>query len=214
MKVGEAIDRIQSMYSRGAASSSSRLQSRYIYNAIKTARALIAEDVFWRSGGFEYSNICVDIEEVAPDKCGCRPSMGVTFWRSCKQIPTPLKRRDKYLVSASSVDGTMTISQTTWEAARHREGSRYKLNEFYIKDGYFWYISTGHRIKSFDLNGVWFDPVEAEAFNNVVVDANDVDIRTSPALWERIMEVVKNDLSFFIKMQEDGTTDGKDNPSK
>ena len=214
MKVGEAIQRIQSLYSRGAESDSSRLQDRHIYSVIKTARAFAVDDTFWMSGGWDYQSICVPIQESSAAECGCGPSMGVSFWRSCDRLPLPLRRKGEELVSVSSMDGTMAISKTTWEAARHRAGSRYKMNEYFIKDGYLYYISTGQRIKQFSVNGVWFDPVEAAKFSGENVDAKEVSLGVSPELWARIVELIKDELRLFVQMEEDGTTDSTDRPTK
>lgn len=214
MTVGEAINRVQSLYSRGAASDSSRLEDRYIYNLIKTARSMAAANSFWLSGGWEYMAICAELVAAKPEECGCNPSFGTTFWRTKKPIPTPLKRNGNNLVSVSSMDGTMSVSETTWEAARYRSGNRYKTNEYFIKNGNLYFLSVRERIKTLSVNGVWFDPVEAAQYGGDLKGVNDVELGVSPELWAHIFEIVKDELSAYIQMEEDGTTDSSDRPVK
>jgi len=218
LKVGEAVNRVQSLYNRGAKPSSSRLTDRHAYNLIKTGRALAIKDSRYQ-GQWAYMPIgCTRIMKVSAAECGCSPSFGVSFFRSKYKIPTPLKA-DAYFMSVLSVDNSVEFSQTTWEAARYNSSSRFakKVPQWYIKDGYLFVISPSN-IGTLVLNAVWFDPVAAAMYNyeetGSCVIAQEVDLGIDSDLWERTFAHAKEELVMFVQMEEDGTQDSKDKPGK
>lgn len=218
MRVGEGIARIESLYNRGTPPSSSRLKSRHVYNMIKTARALVAKQSL-KQGSWSYSTLsCVRMRRVAASECGCSESFGVWFHRSEDKIPTPIKG-DNYLLSVLTPDNTIEFSQTTWEAARYNQNSRFakRVPQYYIKDGYLFAICPMN-IGTLVLNGVWFDPVEAAMFESRFTDecisAQDVSLGLDSDLWAQVYEIVMQELGIFVNMEEDGTQDSKDRPNK
>lgn len=218
MKVGEAISRIQSLYNRGAKADSSRLTDRHVYNMIKSARAMLITQK-QSQGQWAYSPIsCMKIERVSAAECGCGPSYGVHYFRSKNKIPTPI-RGISYFMSVFTPDNYKEFSQTTWEAAKYNSVSRFSSKEpqWYIKDKYL-FVLNNDNLNTLVLNGVWYDPVEAAIYHgNEVGDcviAQDVDLGLDSDLWAMVFDIVKNELGMFVNMEEDGTTDSKDRPTK
>lgn len=218
MKVGEAISRIQSLYNRGAKADSSRLTDRHVYNMIKSARAMLITQK-QSQGQWAYSPIsCARIKRVSAAECGCGPSYGVYFFRSTYQVPTPIRGVD-YLMSVFTPDNYKEFSQTTWESAKYISASRFSSKEpqWYIKDSYL-YVVNNNNIGTLVLNGVWYDPVGAAMYDaserGDCVIAQDVGLGIDPDLWAMVFDIVKSELGMFVNMEEDGTTDSKDRPTK
>lgn len=212
MKTGEAIHRIQSLYSSGAKVDSSRLTDRYIYNMIKTARANVVAQVR-NIGSWAYMSIGkADLITAPMAECG--PSFGNRVYRTRNRIPTPLKS-GSYLLTVYSVDGTVQFSQTTWENAKNLSSSRFARHtpHFYVRDRYLYFI--GHQnIGTVVINGVFFDPVEAALYSGECVDAHDVDLGLDSELWNMVYNQIVEELGMFLEFPEDGTTDSADNPRK
>ena len=75
MKIGEIVQRVQSLYSKGVHSDDSRLSARHIYNKLLTVRArLISQEAKKKQkiSQWNYQTIsCIELIKVPAHECPC-----------------------------------------------------------------------------------------------------------------------------------------------
>ena len=102
MLVGEIIERIQSLYSRGVASDESRLSDRHIYNKILSVRMqLITQQLKkkQRISDWNYSILpCVELIKVPNHECPCLGDLGCDVYRPKFQIPRVLTDSNRHYI--------------------------------------------------------------------------------------------------------------------
>lgn len=147
MKISEAIQRVQSLYSKGVESDDSRLTSRHIYNKLVSSRARVLEQSLKQRtplSEWTYTTFnCVELEKVEGIECPCLPPAGCKVWRSKLELPKPIM--GKYNESISWVMGvldsgskTVYLTQETLDSMRHVGSSRYTKDNprYVISNGY------------------------------------------------------------------------------
>ena len=94
MKIGEIVQRVQSLYSKGVHSDDSRLSARHIYNKLLTVRArLISQEAKKKQkiSQWNYQTIsCIELIKVPAHECPCLPPIGCDMLRSKYKLPKPL----------------------------------------------------------------------------------------------------------------------------
>ena len=128
MKVGEIIQRIQSLYSRGVQSDDSRLTSRHIYNKMVSLRSkLITQEAKQKQkvNDWNYQELpCVELIKASKHECPCLPAIGCTILKSKEPLPKPLTNLHKHLIRAvTSLDGSIVYDPTEWKKLKYRKGN-------------------------------------------------------------------------------------------
>jgi hypothetical protein len=170
MKVGEIVQRIQSLYSKGVNSDDSRLMSRHIYNKLLTVRArLISQEAKkkQRISQWNYQTIpCVELIKVSTHDCPCIPPIGCEILRSKYKLPEPLSGLSGSLIqSVTSIDRSIKIDEITFNAINSQKGNKYtskKIN-YFIHNNYL-YISTFTKIQIVSITALFEDPIDAKKF--------------------------------------------------
>lgn len=219
----EIIERVQSLYSKGAASDDSRLSARHIYSKIKTARTF-----FLRREANKYKRLsernveyleCIRMKEAEPYDCPCLPPAGYTFLKSMCPLPKTISSSlGDHLHSVTSIDGGYIFSKTSWEAKKYKSGNKYTsgTKDYFIKNDYL-YITSSEKLRAVTVAGIFED---IDSFNcSYCCDEDEVDcgsildqeFKVDAHLIEPIMELaVKELVQLFTQIPEDKENDSTD----
>lgn len=139
MRTDKLIQRVLSMYSRGAQSDDSRLTARHVYNALLTNRTFLNEQDLRKHRKLDDKNYhvfdCIKLVKVPYHDCPCLPARGCEVTRSEFQLPDNEK-----------IDWVMTplhklISKETRDTYRNVSGNRYTAKNLrYIFENRYLYI--------------------------------------------------------------------------
>lgn len=223
MKVGDLIQRVQSMYSHGVQSDDSRLSSRHIYSKLVSARARLIEKELKSGRGFTAWSMqllpCVSLIEAPVHECVCIPTPGCVVLRSMEPLPRLMSGRiDPYIESVTSLDGTIRYSATTWTEKQYRAHAKYtnRLPDYYLRNGYL-YITwvDGPRIVA--VSGLFEDPWEVATYRgacgepNLCLDPLDIDFPMEPRLVDELLELAMQELvGRFSLTTQDERNNGRD----
>lgn len=242
MKINEVIQRVQSLYSKGVQSDDTRLSSRHIYNKLLSGRARLFVQKINKRQSISRWNLqtlhCVELIKAMPYECPCLPPVGCVILRTKEKLPATLTGLNgHFITSVTSLEGSITYSETTWESKKYKAGSKYTANkpDYFIRDGYL-YLTTKKGPKAITLSGLFNDPIEADTFpgicpdeecsGNVLAGPNDPatygdcpgcvgypekEFVLDNDLIETLVEMASKELiSIFAQMREDLTNDSKD----
>ena len=223
MTIGELIQRVQSLYSKGVQSDDTRLKRRHIYNKLITSRndlllQLLLKGVKIGSNNYQLLP-CLELTEVSSSNCSCVETE-CTLKRTKNKLPRLLESNSSLIISeVSSVDGEVIFSQLF--KLKHLKGNRYTSKDpfYYLKDNYL-YIENVKGIDYISIVGLFENPVDVysqESYCEEESDCISILDREFPidgSLIETIMKTVVNELiGIFPKENEDTTNDTTDNNS-
>ena len=125
MLVGELIQRVQSLYSKGAESDDSRLTRRHIYNKLLTVNStLIFNKLNKRQyiSQWNYQTLpCVELILVEGNDCPCVTPIGCQILRTKEKLPKPINSLSGHnLQSVTSIDGSIIFSETSFKGQKWR----------------------------------------------------------------------------------------------
>lgn len=227
MKTGELIERIQTLYSKGVASQSSRLEDEFIYHNLITMRSfLITREARKRRriNEWNYQSLpCIEMIESNLYECDCLPQISCKLMRSKYKLPKPLLDYNQYLMNpVTSLEGSISFTQTTINNLKYINGNKYtsKSNRFFIQDQYL-FATKILGVKALRINNALFeDPIEAANFpkycdkkskEKSCINPLEVDFPIDSNLIDvLITEVIKILLPTFTAAIEDITNDGRD----
>jgi hypothetical protein len=235
MIIKEIIQRVQSLYSKGVQSDDSRLAARHIYSKVLTSRArLITQrmDKRQKVSQWVYQTLdCVELIKAQPYECPCLPAIGCTILRTKLELPSPLTGilNGHMIQSVTSVEGSITFSETTWKDKKYAAGSKYTSAkpDFYIRNNYLYVTSKGAP-KVISITGLFDDPIEAGKFPSICgatpceestpedncpecVSPLDMELPIEKAMVETLIEMAANELiGVFNQSQEDMTNNSAD----
>jgi hypothetical protein len=231
LTIGEAIQRVQSQYSKGVQSQDSRLTDRHIYSALITARSTFLRQQAnkkQRISGWMYQVLpCVELILAPVHECPAAPS-GMTILRSKHQLPSPITGLDSMLIkSVTTLDGKITIDETQFHLEKYAKGNKYtaKKPTLYIRNRYM-YITVLKILKTVPVEGLYDDPLEAYHFPMLCDDdiecedcgciSNyDYDFPVDGNLMDTIAKFAANELlGMFLQMTEDKSANSSDDNQK
>lgn len=222
MIIGELIQRIQSLYSKGVQSDDARLSSRHIYNKIKTVRTrLLSQDrmKLKKLSPWDQNTLrCVELEAIPAYECPCiLPSSCKTVLRSKYKLPTII---GSMISSINSIENSVKIDLINKNSARYIGANKYtgnKVNSF-LEDGYL-YVIKETSLGVLSLRGVFEDPIEVEAFNSYCEGCDtcgcesylDKEFTLDSGKTETLIESSVSELvEYFRSTLEDQTSNSKD----
>ena len=225
MKTQELIQRIQSLYSKGAQSNSSRLMSRQIYSVMLSVRSTLLFNKINKKqfiSLWNYATLpCVELELVPQNECPCVPAPGCTILRSKNKLPKPLNSIGKYMInSVTSVDGQIIFNEVSYLRKNWRKYDKYTSTkpDYFIKDDYL-YISVTRKIKAVTVVMLVYDPYEALSYPSQCSKETicppsifDMDFSIDEDLVKTLIEMTAQELFTFFTPREDRANDGVDNP--
>ncbi len=225
IKIGEAIDRVQSLYSKGVRSNDSRLSSRHIYSVLKSIRAtLISNQVKKRqfSSDVVYMTLpCVKMIPVNSIECSCFNHLGCTIYRSKEKLPAILTDLNRHLVEyVMKVDNNYIIEPTFKGEYLYNKGNKYTKGKlkYIIENGYL-YINSQSAPGFITIRFIPQDPIEAQTFKNECEDSNGIECVSIPelnfmleeSLFTPLTQMASQELiEVFSQMREDKTNNSSD----
>ena len=166
MIVAEAIQRIQSIYSRGVQSQDSRLMPKHIWNKLLTVReSLVIQKANKNQpiSQWVYQTVpCVELVKAAPYECPCVPPSGCILLRSKFPFPIPVTALKGDLIqSVSSLDGNFIIDGTDFATNKYNEGNKYtsKKPQRFLYNNYL-YITVVTQLKVVQVTMIAQNPEE------------------------------------------------------
>ncbi len=225
MLIGEVIQRIQSLYSKGIQSDDSNLTPRHIYNKMLTVRVKLINQKASKKqkiNQWNYQTIpCAELIKAPLYECECLPLIDCNKVLKTKQrLPKPLTNFNNHLIqSVTSLDGSIIFSEISWQQKTYKSGNKYtsKKPDYYIKDN-FLYITDENEIKAITITGIFEDPLEADKYPNFCDKENDDCLspleRVFPMDYDQIdtlVEIAVNELIIlFSQNKEDLTNNTRD----
>lgn len=172
MKVGEVIQRVQSLYSKGVHSNDTRLTARHIYSAISTARATLLRQQSNKNqkiSNWSYQILpCVELQQAAIHECPCIPTNGCVILRSKYKLPKPITGLDANLIQyVTSLDGAIRFDESNFENNKYMIGNKYTSAkpDYYFRNGYL-FITTLKALKALTVSILADSFIEANSFHS------------------------------------------------
>lgn len=172
MKVGEIIQRIQSLYSKGVQSDSSRLTNRHIYNKFLTIRTkLLSEKAKKKQkiSDWNYQAIpCIELIEVEEHECPCIPIKGCKVKRSKYKIPKVMSDYNNNLIDyVMVINNQDRFDPTNRVEMLYVDGNKYTAGKkrYILENGYIY--TYGKNLPSLiKMRALFEDPLEALSFSS------------------------------------------------
>lgn len=177
MKVREAIQRVQSLYSRGVQSDDSRLTDRHIFSKLVSVRnRIIAQEAKKKQklSPWNYQVLnCVELIEVSAHDCPCYPPVGCNILRSKHPVPAILSGFEGGLIDMiGTIDRRTMFSFITLPQVPYiTKGAKYaKNNTYYFFQEDYMYVITPTMIEVALITAIFEDPVLAFRFPSACID--------------------------------------------
>lgn len=225
MKIGELIQRVQSLYSKGVQSDDTRLSNRHIYNKLLTVRSLLVSQKVNKkqrvSSWLLQTMPCVEIVKVPKHQCPCLPPVGCDIYRSKFKLPKPVSGLNGHMIQqVTTIDRSTKIDEVAMSSINYRGGNKYtaKKMNFFIDNG-FLYLTLPTKIKAVSVTGLFEDPFEVSNFKGLCdsdtnADCIDIMEQEFPLEADKIDTLielsVKELVEMFSNMREDITNNTRD----
>lgn len=223
--VGEAIQMIQSMYSKGVQSKDTRLSLRHIYAELLGTRSMLLRQQANKGqkiSKWSYQTIpCVELIPASLSECPCVPAMGKYILKTKYKLPTAISGLSDSLISSmTTLDGVTRIDPTEFASVKYNSGKKYTADKsgYYIKNQY-GFITNINKLKAITIEGLYDDPIEATNYNSlcgVCEDCNckdyqDYDLYIDRNILTAMSQITTNKLVLlFGQMREDRSANASD----
>lgn len=228
MRIKEAIQRIQSLYSKGVESDDTRLSERHIYNKLLSVRnELISKKMKSRYpiNDFNYQYIpCIKMLPSPKYDCSFLPNTNCFILKSENPIPDIFMGINEEAIKyVMSIDGSISYSRTTYESLKYKKGSKYtsKTNEYFFKNKYL-FITNRLDSTVISINAVFQDPIKAMLYSGdcgtelskiECLDVLEQEFMVDSDLLDMIIKITAEELVIlFSKNIEDKTNNTADSP--
>jgi len=224
LSIGEAIQNIQSIYSKGIASKDSRLTNRHIYSSLIKARSTIIRQMTNKKqkvNSWIYQVLpCVELIEAPIHECPCIPTNGCNILRTKYRLPTPIAGLDKELIqSVTTLDGAIRVDDTDFEMVKYDMGKKYTFGKsgWYERNRY-GYITHKSKLKGITINGLFDDAIEVFNFpsicpinGNGCIDYNDIEFPIDRSMLTAVVQLASEELIIeFGQMKQDRANNASD----
>ena len=228
MKVIEAIQRVQSLYSKGVAADDRRLTNRHIYSKLKTVRARLLYEKVVKKQFIASTNYqvlpCVELIKAPIHECPCIPPLGCCIYRTKHQLPTPVSGISGHIIrSVTSLDGNIVFSEITWQDKKYKQFDKYTATkpDYFISNEYL-YVTAKNETEVIRIEILLDDPVEGYHFPSYCPEAEspcisiyDREFHLDNSMFDAMIEItVQNLLQVFVAGVEDESNNSKDNLSQ
>lgn len=175
--IGEAVEQVQELYSKGTKSKDSRLSSRYVYSTLIKNRATVLKQQINKGqqvSPWSYQELqCVELESVKT------PNTDIVLLRTKFKLPTPiLGLDDKMMDSVTTVDGNTIFDKTTYKSSKYSAGKKFTSTKpsFHLFNQ-FGYINFKSKLKGITIYGLFNDPIEAAKFPSLCNDCTECECK-------------------------------------
>lgn len=171
MILEEAIQRVQSLYSAGVQSRSSRLSSRHIYSALCSARGTLLRQQLNKGQAptqWTYTPLpCIELIKASAHECDCIPAAGCVILRTKYKLPRPINTaRGSAIQYVTSLDGSISFdTNVSFSTNKYRDGNKFtsKKPAFFIKNQY-GFITVRKMLAALTISMIPYDFLEARNF--------------------------------------------------
>jgi hypothetical protein len=177
--IGEMLERVQALYSKGVRASSSRLSTRHIYSKYKSVRKmLISQQIRKRQKISDWNYIvlpCVEVIRVPSHECSCLGHLGCDVWRTKFPLPKILTDLNKHMIDfVMTIDNGDRIEEFTREAVLYASGNKYtaKKNKWVLEKNHLYFTAQ----KSPGIVKIKLlpeDPIEAAKYPSFCEECQD-----------------------------------------
>lgn len=226
MKIGEIIQRVQSMYSKGVQSDDSRLTPRHIYNKLLSTRSRLIYQKANKKQKLNQWNFqtleCVELIKAPLNECPCLPPVGCTISRTKYKLPKPITNLTNHLIqSVISTDGSQVYSEILIQDYIYKKGNKYTANkiDYFIQNGYL-YLTHKRVPKAISITGLFENPLDVYAYPSLCpsgseeeecFDIMEQEFPIDEDLIEPLIELSLQELVImFTQMKEDSTNNSQD----
>lgn len=221
--IGEAIQRVQSLYSKGVQSKDSRLTDRHIYSCLCTARSTILQQKANKDqylSTWNYQTLpCIKLKLAPLHECPAAPQ-GITYLRSEERIPKIISDINASLMQQlASLDNSIAFDYKEFENFKYVRGRKYTSNKpfYFFRNGYL-YLGSIKTLPAIPVVGMFHDPVEAYLYPSCdeCADCNckepyDMEFPLDGELLKPVVELAYQEtLQIFSQMKEDKMNDASD----
>lgn len=228
MTVGEIIQRVLSMYSRGVQSDDSRLTSRHVYNKLLTVRSKLIKEKANSYRKLVYQRLdCIRLEDRPISECLCVPKhILCTLKRSLCPLPKIITARNGYLIdSVITLDMETKFFEIPTGRKSYASGNKYTkdiLNQYFIQDNYLYIIPNKENrlLEIVQMFAVFEDIIIPKTFKDCSCNAVDVVDCESPLdkefsidadLIEPLIVLTLEELMLFLRMRQDNLNNSQNN---
>lgn len=226
MKIIEAIQRVQSLYSHGVQSRDSRLTTRHIYSALMSARSTLIQQQLDKNqsvGQWAYQSLrCIELIPSNIHECPCVPSIGCTILRSKHKLPKTIIGLSAGIIRAvTSLDGKQRFDDTTFETAKYLKGNKYtgnKANVLIFNE--YLFLTTKQYLKAVTGLGLFSDVIAAYMFPSICdedcedclcVDPLEFNLPIDGRLETALIQIANEELiALFEQTEEDKSSNSSD----
>lgn len=224
ISVGEAIQRVQSIYSKGVQSKDTRLTDRHIYSCLCSARSTILKQVANKNQFISIWNYqtlpCIEMELAPLHECPQAPQ-GKTFLRSKYALPQIVSSISGSLMQdITTLDNSLVFDLKTFESFKYDKGKKYTSNKpTYFFRNKFIYLTVVRILSAVPVVAIFHDPVAAyfhpscnECDECLCKEPYDIDFPIDGELLPGVLQLAYQEaLQLFIQMKEDKLNDASDN---
>lgn len=223
MVLANYIDRVISLYSKGAQSIDSRLSPRLIYDKLKSSRSrlvILKANKKQSIIGSKQNLNCIKLIRAPKIECPCVPPSGCTFLRSEEPIPKFLESLFGPLTgTVMTLDGSVNFSLTSRNRIRAQVTERYTGRSPRAFIDKYLYILGNSSPKFVSLyGGVFEDPIEIFKLNNrcngdddICDDILDSEFPIDSDLVDPLIQLTTEELvTTFAKMRQDVRNNASD----
>jgi hypothetical protein len=179
MYIKEIIERIQTLYSKGVGSDSSKLSDRHIYNKMLSVRMqLISQQLKkkQRISDWNYSVLpCVELKKVPNHECPCLGDLGCDVYRTKFPIPKIMTDFNRHHIEyVMTVENGQRIEEVSRQGVIYLKGNKYTGNKpkYLFENGYLYFpIQKSPGIVKIKLLAE--DPLEAKLYPSICEDCTD-----------------------------------------
>lgn len=233
MQIQEALQRIQSLYSRGVQSQNTRLSNRHIYNKLRTVRSTVVKQEFDKKqiiNQWTYQTLpCIELIEVPLNECPCTLQTGCIILRSKYPIPSFMTGMDKHLVqSVTGLEGRVSFQETTYNQRKYNKGNRYssELPDWFIRnvqDKSYIYITVNLRLEAITMTALFDNPINAWVFpslcnTNIYTQCMsylDMEFPIDNDLMDSVIKLAAEELiNIFTQMKQDSSDNAIDDTAR
>lgn len=225
LKLGAAIDRVQSVYSRGVKATDSRVTSRHIYSALTSARGTLIQQQYdnnQKPGEWVYQVLpCVELIKAQIHECPCVPDEGCMVLRSKYKIPEVIgSASGSRIKSITSLDGDIRIDEVKFETSKfQKKGNRFTGNNptAIIKGGYI-FVTLRKHLKAITIIAPFADVVATRLFPSYCgctdcecLDYREIDYPIDTHKETALIQIANTELIYLLaSMKEDKSNNGSD----
>lgn len=169
-----AIQRVQSLYSKGVQSRSSRLSNRNVYYKLISTRSKLHTNEKKKNqkiSQWTYQTLpCIELIDVPMNECPCTLQSGCIILKSKYPIPSIMTEFSKHIIqSVTGMEGKLVLNEINYEDVKYQKGNKYTSQQpdFFLRpvgSGVFIYVTVTSRLSAIAMTALFDDPIEVITF--------------------------------------------------